>query len=259
MRRLVPMVLLPALAASLRAEEALIHTELGELPIVLTAPHGGKQRIADVPDRSTGVTTRDIATYEVALGVAEEIEERVGKRPYLLAALFHRSSADANREPAGAYEDEDAEPHYEAYHDSLLEIVAEVRRRWPGRGLLLDIHGQASFEGIHRGTKDGRTVRRLVKRMGEEAFVGPEGLFGRIAAAGYEVFPPVGAPLGEPEEDSRFNGGFTVRAYSGDDDGVDAIQIEIGPKLRADEQRRRALVKDLAAAIAGFYEDALAK
>lgn len=259
MRRLAPLVLLAPFAASLRAEEALIQTERGEIPIVLTAPHGGKQRIADVPDRESGVTTRDIATYEVALGVADLLEERLGKRPYVVAALFHRSSADANREADGAYEDEDAEPHYEAYHDAVMTAVADVRKRWPERGILLDIHGQASFEGIHRGTKDGRTVRRLVKRIGEEAFVGPEGLFGRIAAAGYEVFPPVGAPFGEPEEDSRFNGGFTVRAYSGDEDGVDAIQIEIGPKLRSEEKRRGELVKALAEAIAGFYQDALSK
>ncbi len=255
----MPIVLLPAFAASLRAEEALVHTELGELPIVLTAPHGGKQRIPGVQDRESGVTTRDMATYEVALGVAEEIEERLGKRPYLVAALFHRSSADANREATAAYEDEDAEPHYEAYHDAVLEAVSEVRKRWPERGLLLDLHGQASFEGIHRGTKNGRTVRRLVKRIGEEAFVGPEGLLGRMSAAGYEVFPPVGKPFGEPDEDARFNGGFTVQAYSDDEKGIDAIQLEFGPKLRTDEQRRRALVKDLAAAIVGFYQDALAK
>ncbi|MEK7867304.1 MAG: hypothetical protein AAB434_11525 [Planctomycetota bacterium] len=260
MRRLAPYVLLPALAASLRAEEALVHTELGEIPIVLTAPHGGKQHIPGVPDRESGVTTRDMATYEIVIGIAEELEKRLGERPYLVAALFHRASADANRGANDAFEDEDAKPHYDAYHDAVANVVADVQKRWPGRGLLLDIHGQAAFEGIHRGTKDGRTVRRLVKRIGEEAFVGPEGLLGRLAAKDYEVFPPVGKPLGSPEEDARFNGGYTVRTYGSDhEDGIDAIQLEFGPKLRTDEKRREKLVRDLAEAIAGFYKDALAK
>ncbi|MBI4613482.1 MAG: hypothetical protein HY720_07725, partial [Planctomycetes bacterium] len=99
----------------------------------------------------------------------------------------------------------------------------------------------------------------LVKRIGEEAFVGPEGLLGRMAAAGYGVFPPVGKPFGDPDEDPRFNGGFTVQAYSDDEKGIDSIQLEFGTKLRTDEKRREKLVKDLAEAIAGFYKDALAK
>lgn len=260
MRRLAPLVLLAPFAASLRAEEALIDTERGEIPIVLTAPHGGKVRIEDVPDRTEGVTQRDVATYEIAIAVADELEERLGKRPYLVAARFHRASADANRAAEDAYADEDAKPHYEAYHRAVREAVAEVRKRWPEDGLLLDIHGQGSFEGIHRGTKNGRTARRLVKRIGEEAFVGPEGLFGRLSALGVEVFPPVGRPFGDPKEDSRLNGGFTVQTYgSENEDGIDAIQLEIGPKLRTDATARVELVADLSEAIAGFYQDALAK
>ncbi len=232
----------------------------GSLPILLTAPHGGTIRIDGVPDRKTGARKRDADTYEIAVGVADRLEKRLGARPYLVAARFHRASVDANRAPEDAYEDDRAKAAYDGYHAAIAGYVKEIDAKWPGVGLLLDIHGQAEFDGIHRGTKDGKTAARLVKRLGAGALVGEEGLFGRLAASGYAVFPPVGKPLGEPGEDPRFNGGYTVRTYGSEhDEGIDAIQVEIGSRLRRDATARRKLIDDLSEAVAGFHEAAQRK
>lgn len=229
----------------------------GTLPILLTAPHGGTVHIDGVPDRKTGERKQDSDTYEIAVEVADRLEKRLGARPYLVAARFHRASVDANRAPAEAYEDDGAKAAYDAYHAAIAGYVKEIGAKWPGVGLLLDIHGQAEFDGIHRGTKDGKTAARLVQRLGVDALVGKDGLFGRLAASGYAVFPPVGKPLGAPGEDPRFNGGYTVGTYGSEhEEGIDAIQVEIGPRLRKDAVARRKLIDDLSAAIADFHKAA---
>src|SRR5436189_60074 len=79
----------------------LVHVEAGELPIILTAPHGGRQ---DVPgcDTRTPVGSRfvvytDVNTDILAVQIAAELKRLTGKQPYLVIAKFHRRYIDANR------------------------------------------------------------------------------------------------------------------------------------------------------------------
>ena len=87
----------------------LIHT--GTLPIVLTAPHGGRLEIPDVPVRSApdaahaaafkkwnGFRTgTDTNTDTLTLRIAAEIEKLTGHKPYLVLAKFKRRFVDVNR------------------------------------------------------------------------------------------------------------------------------------------------------------------
>jgi hypothetical protein len=115
------------------------------------------------------------------------------------------------------------------------------------------VHGQADDPSrIHRGTRDGLTVRRLLDRLGADALVGPSSIFGQLSQSGYEVFPP-NTPLRDPPEDARWNGGHTVSLYgSHNPDGIDAIQIESGLNFRQ-PSTIEALAQELTKAIATFY------
>lgn len=232
----------------------LVYFQRGDLPILLTAPHGGTKPIPDVASRTSGTLLSDDGTYELALLVSDELTKLTkGKKPYLVAAQFHRKFLDVNRPVTNAFESAPAKPYYETYHNQISNYVAEIRQRFSGEGLMVDLHGQARDDAsIFRGTGNGLTVTRLLKQQGEPAFTGTNSLLGLLAAMGYNVIPN-NTPPGKPPEDRSYNGGFTVRTYgSNNENGIDAIQIELGYKLRRIDRQKFA--KDLAQAIFTFLE-----
>lgn len=233
---------------------ALIETQRGTLPILLTAPHGGTAAIPNVPPRTTGVTVRDSFTDEVARGVARRLEELLSAKPFFVIAKFQRQFADANRAEGEALESPNAKPPYIAYHQAIRGYVDEIRKTHPERGLLLDIHGQVGNpQVLHRGTRNGGTVTRLIKRTGDAGLVGDKSLWGSLKSQGYTIFPD-SAHVGEPPEARAYGGGFTVGTYGNHQpNGIDAIQIEIGRDLRAEPAARGKLIEALAQALATFY------
>jgi N-formylglutamate amidohydrolase len=244
---------LQALAQSSADASKLLSVWVGTLPLIISAPHGGREPIPGVPQRrGVGVaeftTGRDNHTDELAETVALKLGARLGVKPFVIIARFDRKFLDVNRPASGAYESAGAKPFYDAYHRALEESSAKVRAQWGG-GLVLDIHGQGGeVETIYRGTDNGETVAALVQRYGKEALSGPKSIFGQLAAQGYKVLPD---PSGS-ERERRYVGGYTARIY-GSHRGtkIDAIQIELGTQLRAKANLDRTAT-DLAQAIEVF-------
>lgn len=241
-----------AAAADLVAADIndLIVSKAGNLPIVLTAPHGGQQVVPGARVRTDGTMTMDTRTLEFTEALAKKLKDVLGAEPYVVAAKFHRRYIDANRSDTEAFEDANARPVYQAYHERIREFVAEVKQKFPAGALLLDIHGQgADPDTVHRGTKDGATVTRMIQAHGAEALTGEKSILGVLRLRGRAVYPP-NTPLGNPPEDGRYNGGYTVRTYgSNNANGIDAIQLELGANLRTTPR----FVDELAEAIAIYY------
>lgn len=234
--------------------DGVIAIETGTLPIILSAPHGGKEALPGVPERKTGTRVSDEQTGELASLVAAELERELHGKPSLVRALFHRRYLDVNRSEDEALEDADARPTYVAYHAALRRFVDAARKTSPGRALLVDLHGQNKEpDTLIRGTRNGKTVTALLARAGSEALVGSKSIFGALGDAGYRTDPPRGAKA-TAKENRALDGGFIVATYgSHNADGVDAIQVEVGRELRHDPAPRKKLARDLAAAIATFY------
>lgn len=252
----------PRLAAQDRPDlDRFLDARAGTLPIILSVPHGGRTSIPDVPTRrGEGVNkfaiVRDENTLELADKLAAAIEKELGGKPYLVVARFERKQVDVNRPPEDAYETNRAKPYYDTYHAALSRYVAEVRKTW-GRGLLLDVHGQAAaVDTVFRGTQGLTTVAALMHRYGMPAVNGPSSVFGALEASGYTVFPPADA-RNPATEHPFFSGGYIVGTYGSDaGTGVDAIQIELGSRMRM----RVVLDKtaaDLAAAVKAFAKEYL--
>jgi N-formylglutamate amidohydrolase len=238
--------------------EKLLTLWAGMLPIILSAPHGGRQAIPGVPVRSgVGVvqfaTGRDNNTDELAETIARRLEQKLNAKPFLIVARFERRYLDANRPSESAYESMEAKPYYDGYHGALREARDRVSREW-GRGLLLDIHGQgAQAEAIYRGTGNGKTVASLTRRFGTEAITGPRSIFSQLEIMGYKVLPSTT----ESHKEQRYVGGYIVQTYgSHRGRGVDAIQLEIGTKLRARASLEQTAT-DLADVIAVFAREYL--
>jgi N-formylglutamate amidohydrolase len=242
------------LFAQERAEPTkLLTVWMGMLPIILSAPHGGRESIPGVPvRRGVGVpqftTERDNNTAELTEAVANIIGDRLGTKPFVVIARFERKYLDANRPHSAAYESAAAKPYYDAYHRALQDACERVRQQWAG-GLLLDLHEQAAeADTIFRGTDNGRSVLELQKKFGKGALTGTKSIVGQLASKGYKILPN-GAGDGREQ---RYTGGHTTRTY-GSHRGtqIDAIQLEIGTNLRAKGNLDRTAI-DLADAIVIF-------
>lgn len=231
----------------------------GGLPIILTAPHGGRAAIPGVPERKGEGATRfnpraDSNTDILTEQLADALQQKLGHRPYVVIARFHRKYLDANRRPEDALESTEARATYDAYHAAVAAACREVTARW-GRGILLDIHGQAVRPGeVLRGTQNGKTVARLLKQFGPEAVHGENSLFGQLFGKGFAVFPAVGS---SDPEDPRYPGGYIVEKYgSGSGGTIDAIQLELGSTYRDSKVVADSAGK-LASAITAFAKSYL--
>ena len=169
------------------APSDLVLVQQGTLPIVLTAPHGGRESIAGVDPRQNRTNVAayrawggyqagtDLNSDLLAQGIAKEIAQLTGRQPYLVVAKFSRRYIDANRPPELGLDSAAARPYYDYYHGVIRRFVDELRERGPA--LLIDVHGQAKDpEVIMRGTINGRAVESLMRRAGATAVTGPAGI-----------------------------------------------------------------------------------
>ncbi len=244
----------------------LVLVQQGALPIILTAPHGGREAIPGIEPRQDKANVEayrkwggfqpggDTNTDSLAQGIAAEITKLTGKEPYLVVAKFLRKYIDANRPPELGLDSPKARPYYDFYHQSVRRFVDEIRRNYPA-GLLIDVHGQVKDpDVIMRGTINGRAVERLLRHAGVQAVTGPNGLYGQLEANGFKVFPGNDVPPRGRSEDAGFNGGYTVSVYgSHNRTGIDAVAMEFGSRYRQKAVLDKS-ARDAAKAIAAFHE-----
>ena len=239
------------------ASTPLVATQEGDLPLILSAPHGGSKEIPGVPPRkgegikkgpSGFVTARDGGIEELAHEIAAAVLRRTGKKPYLVAASFHRRYLDCNRPASVAYEHDGAKAVYEEYHGALAKYCAAAVKKFGG-GLVVDLHGQGSArDKVFRGTQNGRTTALMQERFGKEFHAGPRSLLGMLKARGWAVHPE-----DEGQEQSGFTGGYIVQTCGRREAGTDAIQFEFGADFRGAE-RRKATAETMAEALAEFVK-----
>ena len=255
----------PAGAAE-RTPADLVLVQQGTLPIILTAPHGGRETIPGIEPRHDKTNVEaygkwggfqrgtDTNTDILAQRIAAEIAKLTGKKPYLVVARFSRTYIDANRPPELALDSPEARPYYDTYHRSVRRFIDEILGNYPA-GLLIDVHGQGKDpDALMRGTINGRAVERLLRRAGVEAVTGPNGIYGQLETNGFKVFPGNDVPPGGRSEDAGFNGGYTVFIYgSHNRTGIDAIQMEFGTRYRQKAVLDKS-ARDAARAIAAFHE-----
>ena len=113
----------------------------GNLPVVLSAPHGGRIKASEIPDRAAGTFAFDRNTQEAARAIAAEFQARTGGWPHVVICRLHRTKLDCNRDipeaAAGNPYAEQAWHEYQGYLERARQTVAQQH----GRGLFIDLHG----------------------------------------------------------------------------------------------------------------------
>ena len=120
-----------------------VESVAGNLPIVLTAPHGGALKPDSIANRKEGVLGADLNSLELARALAAELFARTGRHPALVASHLHRSKLDPNREiKEAAQGDPTAESAWRDFHAAIRAALdASVARH--GFAFLIDLHGHS--------------------------------------------------------------------------------------------------------------------
>lgn len=127
----------------------------GNLPIIISAPHGGGQTPSSIPDRTEAAcggdfkTMSDMNTAQLARNLKYRFYEYTGKYPHVVILRLKRTKLDANRNrTTGACGDSEAEMAWDDFHDFLT-----VSKNWAlnsgwGRGWYIDVHGYGGSKSL---------------------------------------------------------------------------------------------------------------
>ena len=248
----------------------------GELPLVISVPHGGRLEPAEIPDRTFGTTVTDRNTREMAFALREAFIERTGKAPHLILSHLRRTKLDPNRDVEEAAQGNPfAELAWEEFQ-GFIETACRTLMDTYGTGFYVDLHGHghpvARIElGYLLGSDDlnrsdtfldapetaARSSIRALWHAADVGFAelvrGPASLGGRMADAGLRAVPSPEEP--GPGSDPYFSGGYNTARHGSrvDGVGVSGVQIELPfPGYRDTESSRAATAAGIARAIEGF-------
>ena len=167
---------------SLFSEANLIEYVPGDLPIVLTAPHGGHLMPSGIPNRTSGVLDSDAHTQELSRTIAAVLHERTGHHIHVVISRLHRSKLDPNRDLPEAAEQQTAVAAWTAYHQ-FIEDACAASIRTHGWAFLIDLHGhghkqpQVELGYVHSALD----LAGCVERINEPSFAA-SGSLGLVAA-----------------------------------------------------------------------------
>jgi hypothetical protein len=120
-----------------------IEYSVGNLPIIITAAHGGDLNPPEIPTRSCPqcINTVDAATQELVRAMGVSFQRLFGCSPHIIINRLHRRKLDANREIVEAAQgNPQAERAWSEFHQFIDSAKQAVIRSF-GRGFYLDMHG----------------------------------------------------------------------------------------------------------------------
>ena len=248
----------------------------GNLPIIISAPHGGYIKAKSIPNRSYGVVNQDRRTQELARALAAELRRRTGREPHLVVSHLHRVKLDPNREiKEAAQGNKEAEQAWREFH-AFVEKASDSVTKSFGFGHCYDMHGHAhpipwveigyalSASELnlsdsrlqHPSYRDKSTIRAVAARqlVAFPAILrGVDSLGGQLQAKGVLCVPSPKHP--GPGKQKYFNGGYNVRRHGSRDGGViDATQLEHPWSIRQSSRTHAPYVIQLADAIEVFFK-----
>ena len=251
----------------------------GELPVVISAAHGGSLEPQEIPNRTWGTTVTDSNTRETTLAVRDAFLERTGKAPHVIISHLRRTKLDPNREISEAAQDnafaELAWHEFQAYIDTATATVG----RTYGAGFYIDLHGHGhavpraelgyllSSSQLNRTDAEidaqGLAAQSSIRALSQasplsfsQLLRGSRSLGGYLQTEGVRSVPSPSDP--SPGADAYFSGGYNTDRHGSRAAGrtVSGVQIELHmPGIRDTDTNRRAFAAALARALEAYMLD----
>lgn len=254
-----------------------IEFRAGNLPIIITAPHGGRLEPTSIPDRNcaTCTTVMDANTMELAYQIDTALRQTFGCFPNIIINRLHRKKLDANRGIIeAANSSAEAEVAWQEWHQYIQAAKNDIMRRY-GRGILIDLHGHGhTIQRLELGyllndsdlrlsdsllsTPEYRnkiSIKNLVLNnlngFNTAQLVRGQFALGTLLATGNFPTVPSQQDAAPKLGDDYFNGGYnTLRHGSSDSTVIDAIQVECNfTGVRNNFENRRRFATELANAL----------
>ena len=134
------------LTSFLASQNDYIHKQIGNIPILLSAPHGGEYKPKQIKDR-TGEgfkVSSDDNTKEILLETGKQLEKIWGIPNYVYSNL-HRSKLDFNR---SILEATDTNKLLVSLYNSYHDFIKKSSLKYKSKLLVIDIHGHTHPENM---------------------------------------------------------------------------------------------------------------
>ncbi|WP_419163369.1 hypothetical protein [Candidatus Palauibacter sp.] len=248
----------------------------GELPVILSAPHGGRLIPAEIRERRSGTHVTDTNSMELTRALRGALLDLTGRAPHVILSHLQRPRMDPNREIVEAAEGnpfaEQAWREFQGWIETARTTVAADF----GAGLYLDVHGHGhDIDRLELGylltadelnqsdaVLDGAEVvaRTSIRALGRTSSLpfsrllrGPASFGGLLEAEGVASVPSPGDP--SPGDAPYFRGGYNTRRHGSlaEDEVISGIQLEHHfAGLRDNDANRRAYAEAAARVIRRF-------
>ena len=230
-------------------EKHYIEYIAGNMPLVISVPHGGHMEPEEIADRELGTKGNyDVYTQELARAIVDAVYRRTGKYPHCIINRLHRSKLDANREEYDAAQDNP--PALGAFREFHQFIDSAESRVWNtfGAGLYIDLHGhrhktqQLELGYLLVGSQlalsdDSLNARKILTASSVESLAvqqhmplaeiirGPKSIGALFEQRGIPAVPSPARP--NPGRALYFSGGYNLERHSSAGTGVlGGVQIE---------------------------------
>lgn len=262
-------------------DNKLIEYFAGNLPIILSSPHGGYLEPDSIPERDCEgcVYQRDAYTQELTRGIKDAIVAKTGCYPHMVVNLLHRNRLDANREIIEAADSNAiAERSWEYFHNITDTAKAIITRQY-GKGLYIDMHAhghdiqrleighaiwksdlQKSDEHLNsQSVLDKSTIKNLasdnINSLSHAQLIRGEFSLGTLMHESGFPSAPSSADSFPLDSESFFTGGYDVKRHGSRDGGtIDAIQIECNQSWRFTEAGRAEFIDSASNIIIQFVK-----
>ncbi|MBI3880238.1 MAG: hypothetical protein HY301_09255 [Verrucomicrobia bacterium] len=257
----------------------------GNMPLIVSAPHGGALVPAELPDRTTNapwtnsVLGTDTATETLARDVRQVFSNRYGLWPHVIICRLDRQKIDCNRDVGeGAQSNVLTGVSWTNFQEFIAAAKQAVSNQF-GRGFYIDLHGHghaiqrlelgyllsASQLGLSDATLNGSStyanqssVRELNQRSPfnfATLLRGSNGLGTLLASNGFPSVPSASDP--DPGANSYFNGGYNTDAHSSVNGGtISGVQIECNyTNVRDSSVHRLTFATNLAASLEVYFSN----
>lgn len=200
----------------------------GNIPLIITVPHGGALVPQDIPNRDFGSYKKDRETILVLKEILYEFSLQK-YAPYYIHMNLHRRKIDVNRGSKEGAQTKEMLKTYKEYHNTIRKMRLEMQEKF-GAGMLIDLHGQKSKKGfieigyglnkeeLVRGSRDNADVLYKKSSIGyllnngqhaSEIVFGAESL-GDCFLKYYKVYP---SSRYQEISDPHFNGVYTLQRH----------------------------------------------
>ena len=249
----------------------------GDLPIIITAPHGGMLTPTEIPDRTgTGITTaRDTNTEELLRTIGNVFANQAGGRPHIIIVRLRRTKLDANRDlPEATQGNRLASRAWVEFH-SFVEAAKQAVIDQHGTGFYIDLHGHGhaiprlelgylleteelalSDAALDTPDREQESSIRTLSEASPASFAqilrGATSLGALFEAEGFPAVPSASTP--NPGTDPYFTGGYNTQRHGSSNGGpISGVQVEthfVG--VRDTPANREAFASALASVLAEY-------